>query len=124
MSSLSELGELAKKHSVGDFVKAFKSLMPLKNYQIKMLRANYTAGWITAGQMAVRWGWHDKGGANLHYGKFARRVAEQLRILSKYTDGSKGVLVGVLVELEHRNGKWFWVLHPQVEQALEQLKIV
>lgn len=120
---MSLLGDEAKKHSVSDFVKAFRALMPLKEYQIKMLRANYKAGWITADQMAVRCGWHDKGGANLHYGKLARRVAEQLGIPAEYTDGEY-VLVGVLVNFDLRNGKWFWALIPQVEKALEQLKIV
>jgi 5-methylcytosine-specific restriction enzyme A len=123
------LAEMAKKHSVSDFVKAFKSLMPLKEYQIKMLRANYKAGdiGITAGQMAVRCGWHDKGAANLHYGKLARRVGEQLGMRNLHPVGhTKGeqVLAGVLVDFDLRNGKWFWALHPQVGKALEQLKIV
>ncbi|HEV3146557.1 MAG TPA: hypothetical protein VGZ47_21900 [Gemmataceae bacterium] len=84
--------------------------------ELQMLRTHYDAPQrtITATQMALALGYGHFGAANLHYGKLARRIGEQLGV-----DPETGLYV--IVAMEWPKGECEWTMRPQVAEALEAL---
>lgn len=85
---------------------------------MRMLQAHYHAPdrTLTATQMAKALGYPKYSAANLHYGKLARLVGEQI---GWHPLPDEAIFVLVTFEKPHR--EWRWIMRPSVAQALEQL---
>ncbi len=104
------------------FREALLRLRPrLTDHQLTMLRAHYSAPQhtLSATQMAHALGYHSYAAANLHYGRLASILCEELG----YPDDSIPLflLVSFTEPFAEENPHWLWVMRPQVVQALEQL---
>lgn len=100
-----------------DYAAAFRRIA-VAPHHMRMLQAQYHAPGrtLTATQMSKALGYPTYKAANLHYGKLARLVGEQIewRPLPKQT-------VFVLVTFEKPGREWHWIMRPTVAAALEQL---
>ena len=105
------------RYSSTDYAKAFQRIA-LSAHHMRMLQAHYHAPdrTLTATQMAKALGYPKYSAANLHYGKLARLVGEQI---GWHPLPDEAIFVLVTFEKPHR--EWRWIMRPSVAQALEQL---
>lgn len=84
----------------------------------RMLEVHYHAPGMTlaAAEMAKALGYSSFGAANLHYGKLAALVAEQLK-----WDLGDGIALNALATFEKPDSQWHWIMRPAVARALELL---
>ena len=78
---------------------------------------------LTATQMAKAMGYYSFKGANLHYGKLGKIVGKALdwdTATEKEAQGAPGIFV--LSEFKKPGKEWFWIMRPEVAQALETLR--
>jgi 5-methylcytosine-specific restriction protein A len=103
------------EYSTEEYVGAFQRLNP-PAHQVRMLGIHYHAPdrTISATQMSNAMGYATFGGANLHYGKLGRLLGE---MLGWHPDTA----IYVLAEFEKPNREWFWIMRPQVAEAIEAL---
>lgn len=97
-----------------------------KEYQLQMLREN-ALGWKSPAELAMAAGWRSHHAANLHYGKFAKRIGRSLGLtLVRYDrDGTEFFLSAIALERPGtKAGNWEYKLHPEFLQALRQLGLV
>jgi len=99
------------------YVDAFRRLGELSDSQIQMLRLHYHAPerTVTARELALATGYTHHSVANALYGQLGRRIGEALNF--KPTKEH----VGALVTFNKPDGKWRWIMRPQVAEALEKL---
>lgn len=86
-----------------------------------MFEAHYYAPQhiITASQMATAMGYKNHSAANLHYGHIGKMIGQQLKPAF-----SPEQTVFVCATFEKPGKEWFWVMRPQLAQALENLGLV
>ena len=99
------------------YTSAFRSLSPLADSHLAMLRFHYWAPdrTVTATQMARAAQFKHYGAANLTYGRLGRRVGVSLNF------HPTTMPVDALVTQAKPDDEWLWTMRPQVAQALEQL---
>ena len=97
---------------------AFEALTLSENDR-NMLQSHYSAPdrTVTASQLARAAGFVVYGAANMHYGRLAHRVADELGINPKHP-------LSALVSFAKPNGQWEWTMRPQVVASVESLGIV
>ena len=105
------------------FVQALNAIASkLPESYIELLKAHYRAPKhkITASGLADAAGYRNYNAANLHYGKLARIIMDQLGIVP-----SENVNIGLLVDFvmpgDQGNEEIIWILRPEVASALEEL---
>lgn len=99
------------------YVVAFRAIRGLTDSHMQMLRIHYHAPerTVTAKQLALAVGFSSYSVANAQYGRLARLVSEQLDY------NPEPEQLGTLVKFEKREGEWYWLMRPEVAQALETL---
>jgi len=104
--------------SVEDYVRAFETLRPdTLEPVLRMLNYHYrAAGQDVTPKDLSRVSDYPPSAVNLHYGKFAGRMADLLGI-----ETDELALLDVLVHMRERDGVWHWVLRQPVSYALERL---
>ena len=113
-------GKIPDKNIFVKVLSAIEKQLP-KSY-IELLREHYRASEhkITAPELAKKVGYKNYNAANLHYGKLAQMIMDQLRVTR-----TEGVNVGFLVDFimpgEQGNKEIIWVLRPEVVSALKEL---
>ncbi|MDD2772327.1 MAG: HNH endonuclease [Elusimicrobiales bacterium] len=109
-----------KNYGVEDYVKALRDIK-LRPHQTRMFEAHYYAPQhiITASQMATAMGYKNHSAANLHYGHIGKMIGQQLKPAF-----SPEQTVFVCATFEKPGKEWFWVMRPQLAQALENLGLV
>jgi len=70
---------------------------------------------VTAPELAEAVGYSNFPTANSVYGKLGRKVAQRVNYQKE------DVFVEALAKVENHNGKWYWIMHPQVAEAMERL---
>ena len=108
--------------STEDFLEYFKSNIP-NDMEEKLLLLNFYSPnhTITSTTLAMAMGWKNFNSANLHYGGYAGRVAEEMRF-EPPTDES----ISFFCEFEKPEsgkdeGQWQWILRPELVEAVKQL---
>lgn len=102
--------------------------VPLKDHEVKMLRANATRGRISSSELAAAAGWADYSSANLHYGKLGREIGEALGLTFERTSDGREFFTSAIAQ-EHAQpgseaGDWAFELHPEFLEALRRHRIV
>jgi hypothetical protein len=89
---------------------------------LKLLQSHYSARehTITATELARSVGYENHSAANLHYGKLAALLKEELKWSTGKSVGLK-LLVMFVDPGERDNTEILWVMRPQLAQALEAL---
>lgn len=105
------------KFTATDYISAFRKIRRAPHHQM-MLQENYYAPnkTLTAATMAKALGYYKYTAANLHYGKLACLVGEELgwNPVPKFK-------LEILVDFEKRDGEWHWIMKPEVAEAIERL---
>lgn len=93
----------------------------LTDTRMKILKTHYAAPKhnITAREMAYALGFEGYQGANSNYGKLAGLLGEIL-----HWQPDDHIKMYVMVDFEHVNDEWHWIMRPQLVQALEELEWV
>jgi len=96
--------------------------------RLDMLRAHYHAPdrRITMSALAEQVGFSNHSAANLHYGKFARKLCEAMQTIpdDTYPNGSPFWLSIIAENWTNQDGKGEFQMWPELAEALEQLKLV
>lgn len=108
---------LMTKFTATDYISAFRKIR-IAPHHLMMLQENYYAPkrTLTAANMAKALGYYKYTAANLHYGKLASLVGEELgwRPVPEFK-------LEILVDFEKRDGEWHWIMKPVVAEAIEKL---
>jgi 5-methylcytosine-specific restriction protein A len=109
-----------KEFTTKNYLDAFKHSNIGQHY-IKMLLAHYFSPnkTITATQMAHAMGYKNFNASNLHYGRLARVIGNSLG-----WEPIPQTALYVLAEFEKPAQEWFWIMRPEVAQAIEQLGLI
>jgi len=103
--------------TANDYKQAFLALHPLGDHEIALLKAHFSAPdfTTTASELAAAVGYPNWSSANLHYGKLAGRVCEELGY-------DLPLKLHILVtDYRPEGGHWHLVLRAQVVEALREL---
>lgn len=105
------------KYTANDYIKAFQQQM-ISPYHLRMLQAHYHAPnkMLTATQMSKIMGYQNFNAANLHYGKLGKIIGNNLG-----WSPLPVTTLHVLAEFEKPEREWFWIMRPEVAEALEKL---
>lgn len=109
---------MENKYTTDDYIVAFRRLN-IAPHQMRMLQVHYYASdrTLTATQMSKAMGYRNFNASNLHYGKLARLVGENLG-----WNPMPETTLFVLAEFEKPGREWLWLMRPQVAQAMERLE--
>ena len=105
------------KFTVADYISAFRKLQ-IAPHHLMMLQENYYAPnrTLTATMMAKALGYYNYNAANLHYGKLANLVGEELGCFP-----IPEFKLEVLVDFKKIDREWHWIMKPAVAEAIEKL---
>lgn len=102
--------------------------MSLTDKQLEMLRAHYHAPdrRITMSELARQVGFSRFSGANLHYGRLARKLSQTMQVEPDdfHRDGSPFWLSIIAEAWTNNEGMFEFQMWPELAEALEQLQLV
>jgi len=109
--------------SVEDYRRAFLALesqTQMTETRRKLLRVHYQFyhHQATMSQIAEAMGWKSFSSANVHYGRLAQLVGEEMGF---EVDGAFSSALATFVAPEEPGDHWLTIMRPQVAQALKQL---
>ena len=101
---------------------ALESQRQMTETRRKLLRIHYRFyhHQATMSQIAEAMGWKSFSSANVHYGRLAQLVGEELGF-EVAVDGAYLSALGAFVEPRERGDHWLIIMRPQVAEALRQL---
>ena len=101
-----------------EYFDAFQFLK-LGPHEAAMLEAHKNADKhsLTASQLSAAAGWDGAGPANIHYGYLGRRIAEYLEL--GLSDKDEKYWTQAIADYDG----YYWIMHPEVVDALERLNI-
>ena len=113
----------ANSASAEDYCRAFLALEAqgeMSETRRKLLRVHYRFyhHQATSSQIAEAMGWKSFSSANIHYGRLAQLVGEEMGI---EFDGAYSNVLGTFVEPQEPGDHWLFIMRPQVAEALREL---
>jgi len=99
---------------------ALESQAQMTETRRKLLRVHYRFyhHQATMSQIAEAMGWKSFSSANVHYGRLAQLVGEEMGF---QVDGAFSSALGTFVAPEEPGDHWLIIMRPQVAEALRQL---
>ena len=107
--------------SAEDYCRAFLALeSEMTDSRRKLLQVHYRFyhHQATMSQIAEAMGWKSFSSANVHYGRLAQLVGEEMGF---EVDGAYLGALGTFVEPQEPGDHWLIIMRPQVAEALRQL---
>jgi len=102
--------------------------LELSESQLAMLEAHYRAPdrRITMTKLAKTMGYKNYGGANLQYGKLAKKLCETMATVpdERYKDGSPFWLSIIAECWKNNDGEYEFQMWPELAEALKELSLV
>ena len=111
--------------SAEDYQRAFLALASqsqMSETRRKLLRIHYQFyhHQATMSQIAEAMDWKSFSSANVHYGRLAQLIGEELGF-EVAAGGAYCSALGTFVEPQARGDHWLFIMRPQVAEALRQL---